>query len=498
METKPPVSDPNALPYAPEMEAAVLGILLLESESADNWRKVSRLTPAMFGDQRNKYIFNTIRKLAAQGSSYHLLLVVNAMRDDGLDDGDMRYYMTGLTTGVAQHANIEPLALIVEQKWMAREMILDFEARARDLRKHSDPLEQLEKAKRKLVDITPRSGLKLVNAYDRWPDVVKTLQANVDRFRSGITLAGVSSGFHVVDNITLGWMPGEYYLFGARPAMGKTAWSLALAVAAARAGHPVHFTSLEMGADTLIQRIVAYQTEVSTWSMRKGDLTVDDFRRLNEAAERTLRNINIEDGNVRDIDGIYNSCYAFTLQKRQETDKHPVFFLDYAQLTDVESHSARMVQNREQVLSGVSRGWKAICKDMKGPGIALSQLSRAVESRADKKPQMSDLRESGSLEQDADLIGFLYRPEYYGIEFDETGKSLKGTGQVLIQKYREGAVGDCLLGFSGSRGWYNYNEDDIRFPEIRNKPIDFSAPKKDQIQDDTESNSGGGGDFFPF
>jgi len=464
------------LPFAIEMEQAVLGILLLESEKADNYRKVARLTPSMFGDQRHKYIFNTIRKLSSQGSSYNVLLVNNAMRDDGMADKELTNYMTELMSKVTNSSNIESFAFIIEQKWMAREMIADFESRAAALRKNADPLDMLDKAKMKMMDITPKAGRRLVSAQDMWPDISANLQRNVDRLKSGNPLAGVTSGFRSVDNLTLGWMPKEYYLFGGRPAMGKTAFALALTMAAGMAGHPVHFTSLEMGAEALIRRMIAYKTElVSTWRMRKGDLSIEDFKMMNNAADRVLKNIYIEDGAARDIDGIYNSCYEFYLNQKQETDKHPVYFLDYAQLTDASSPSAKGMMNREQVLSSVSRGWKAICKDMNAPGIALSQLSRAVETRGDKIPQMSDLRESGSLEQDADFIGFLYRPEYYGIETYEDGKSTKDTGQLLVRKYREGEVGDCLLGFTGSRGWYNYDEDDVRFPTIRPN-LNYSAP----------------------
>lgn len=488
----------NGLPCAPEMEQAVLGILMLESENADNWRKVSRLTPAMFSDPKHKYIFNTIRKLASNGTSYNLLLVINAMRDDGMADPETNYYLTGLTSKVSSNANIEHFALIVEQKWIAREMILEFESKAAALRKNADPLETMDKTKLKLVEITPRSGQRLVSAQDMWPVIAKGLEENVARLAKGITLAGVPSGFRAVDNLTLGWMPGEYYLFAGRPAMGKTAWALALTAAAAMAGYPVHFTSLEMGAASLIKRIIAYQTEVSTWRMRKGDLGAEDFKRMNAAADRALKNIYIEDGSARDIDGIYNSCYGFALQKKQETDKHPVFFLDYAQLTDAVSPSAKAMMNREQVISSVSRGWKAICKDMNGPGIALSQLSRAVESRAgDKKPQMSDLRESGSLEQDADLIGFLYRPEYYDIETYFDGSATKNTGQLLIEKYREGDTGECLLGFTGSKGWFNhgdgYPDSEDSFPDPRRVVPIVRNPS----EPNTEQGSGGG-DFFPF
>lgn len=488
------ISTPNTL-AAPEMEQTVLGILLLEELNGANWRRASRLKTEMFTTHEHKYIFNKMKQCVLEGLTTGLLFVNNKMRDDGMD-GTITHYMTELSSKVTGGGNIEHYAFIIEQKWIAREIIRVSDALKADATK-KDALELLEDAKRMFMDLTPRIGHKLVRASDQWNIEAKMIEKNAQRFASGISLAGVTSGFKALDNITLGWMPREYYLVAARPAMGKTAFLMALARAAAMAGHPVHITSLEMGAGSLIRRLVAYETMISTWRMRQGDLTSHDFDKMNAAADKILKNIYIEDGSVRDIDGIYNSCYSFKLERRMETDKHPVYMLDYAQLTDAESKHARQTMNREQVISSVSRGWKAICRDMDAPGIALSQLSRAVETRAgNKQPQMSDLRDSGSLEQDADFIGFLYRPEEYDISEYEDGTSTKNTGKILIDKYREGETGSCLLGFAGSRGWYNMGEDSSQeslFPDPnRVQPKNYTIPSHDEEQPPKED------DRFPF
>ena len=492
-ENIPPIQQPEkVLPQNLAFEQLVLGQLMLCSNS-DAWAKVSGfLKPEMFFSDKHRIIFGTIKLLAAAGEPMDFVSVDEKARSMGFADGQFKSYLTELIGKVASDANIEYYARIIHQKWIGREIVRIGDGLSQSAMKGDDPLALLETSKKQLLELTPKTGQRLVSGVELWPDVAKDIEKAMQRFKSGTYLAGVPSGLHALDRLTLGWMQKEYYLFAGRPAMGKTAFMLALAKAAGMAGHPVHITSLEMGAKSLLKRMAAYDTGISTWRMRRGDITIEEFRMLNDAADRLLKNIHIEDGSARDIDSIYNSCYGFSLDKKNQTDKHPVFMLDYAQLTDVDSKTARETMNREQVISRVSRGWKAICKDMDAPGIALSQLSRATESRAgDKKPMMSDLRESGSLEQDADLIGFLYRPEYYKIDTYEDGSQTKGTGQILIPKYREGETGECLLGWSGAAGWKNLGDDDSRYPKIQPKDITISNSER-------EHENSGGGDFFPF
>lgn len=430
-------------PQAVEIEQAVLGAMLIEHGAATI--ALQMLKAEDFYKQAHQHIYQTLSNLYERDNPLDLLTVENELKDQNLlDSVGGAGYLSDLTRMVSSSANIEYHAQIITEKAIKRNLIVN----CTDVIKESydsstDAYDVLDDAEQRIFDL---ANQKSKSSAQPVADVLKDTLAYLEDMRGkkyGIT--GVPSGLQV-DQMTAGWQKGDLIIIAARPSMGKTAFVLTAARNAAmhldeNLKTSVAIFSLEMSNQSLVQRLLTMEARVRADEARKGTLNDDHFKDLIEAAGRLFSSqIFIDD------------TPAITLMElrtkaRRLKSEHDIgiIIVDYLQLMQ---GSTRDNGNREQEIASISRGLKSLAKELDVPVIALSQLSRAVEQRGgDKRPQLSDLRESGSIEQDADVVIFLYRPEYYGITTTAEGQSTAGLAEVIIGKQRNGPVGSKMLYF---------------------------------------------------
>jgi replicative DNA helicase len=424
-------------PQAVEVEKSVLGSMLIEHEAATIALQV--LTVEDFYAPAHRHIHEVIRDLYERDNPLDLLTVENELRDRGLlDTCGGTGYLSELTRSVSSAANIDYHAQIIAEKATKRNLILnctDIIQEAYD--STSDPYDLLDHAQQRVFDLANTRQRAQAQPIG---DVLKDTLSHLEDIRgrpSGIT--GVPTGLEI-DQLTSGWQNGDMIVIAARPSMGKTAFVLTAARNAALHQDPdmqakVAFFSLEMSSQSLVQRLLTMEARINAQTARTGRLSDDEFKRLIDAAGRLFTsNIFIDDTPGLSILELRTKC-------RRLKSEHDIglVIVDYLQLM---SSNSRDHGNREQEIAAISRGLKALAKDINVPVVALSQLSRAVETRGgDKRPQLSDLRESGSIEQDADVVCFLYRPEYYGIKTTPEGQSTTGLAEIIVGKQRNGPVG---------------------------------------------------------
>jgi replicative DNA helicase len=349
------------------------------------------------------------------------------------------YYVTKLTNAVVSSANIEAHARIILQKFIQRELIrISGEIISEAYEDSTDVFDLLDEAESKLFEITNNHLRKNFDSIDMV--LVKTIQRIEDLRHKNEDISGVPSGFPSLDKVTYGWQPTDLIILAARPAVGKTAFALnLLRTAALNPAKPtaVAFFSLEMGAGQLVQRILSAESEIWLEKITRGKLEDHEMKQLYAKGISKLSSapIFIDDSAALNIFELRAKC-------RRLKTKHNLglIIIDYLQLMSGTSENKN--GNREQEISKISRDLKGLAKELQVPIIALSQLSRAVESRKEgnKMPQLSDLRESGAIEQDADMVMFLYRPEYYDITSNEMGENNKGETHVRIAKHRNGSL----------------------------------------------------------
>lgn len=430
-------------PQATDVEQSVLGAMLIEREAIP--RAIEILSADAFYTSKHQKIYTAMLSLFERGNPVDLITLSDELKRRGeLDDVGGAYYLTELTTQVASAANVEYHARIIAEKSLLRKLIetmTGLVGQAYD--PSADAFELLDEAE---GDIFRISETNLRKAASSMNEVLKDTLAHLESIHGregGIT--GVPSGFTRLDEMTGGWQKSDLIIIAARPSMGKTAFSLAAARNAAL--HPEHATgvaifSLEMSSQQLAQRLLTSEARVNAQSARTGRLSEDDWPRLARAAGRlSAAPIFIDDTPGLGILELRAKC-------RRLKAEHDIglVIVDYLQLMHgtVGGRNA----NREQEIAQISRSLKSLAKELNVPVIALSQLSRAVETRGgDKRPQLSDLRESGSIEQDADVVAFIYRAERYGITVDENGNSTEGLGEIIIGKQRNGPIGDVTLAF---------------------------------------------------
>ncbi len=427
-------------PQAPELEQAVLGAMMLERNAVNE--AIDILNPESFYVEAHRRIFSAIHGLFGNDQPIDILTVTEELKKRGeLDMVGGPFYISQLTNKVASSANVEYHARIISQKHILRELIRISAETQRDAYDDSaDVFDLLDKTEQDLYAIT--SG-NLKRNYEPMSDLIQGAIANIESAKSKTGgVSGIPTGFVQLDKLTAGWQRSDMVIVAARPAMGKTAFVLSMARnIAVEHKKAVAVFSLEMSSTQLVTRLIASEAGISSEKLRKGELTDAEFTILHQHIARlTNAPIFIDDTPALNI-------FELRAKARRLKSQHNVdlIIIDYLQLMTAGGDTRG--GNREQEISGISRSIKSIAKELDIPIIALSQLSRAVETRGgDKRPMLSDLRESGAIEQDADIVCFLYRPEYYKIYEDEHGSTL-GMGEVIVAKHRNGALDTVRLRF---------------------------------------------------
>jgi replicative DNA helicase len=428
-------------PQAPELEEAVLGALMLEKNALT--AVIDILHAECFYSDAHQKIFKAIQTLFTNTKPIDMLTVIEQLKAQGdLEAVGGPHYITRLTMRVASAANIEYHARIILQKYIQRELIRISSETIHDAYEDTnDVLDLLDRAEQNLFSITE------TNVRRKYMDMAMLVKKAVSEIEVASNnkqqVIGVPSGFTDLDRITLGWQKSDLIIIAARPAMGKTSFVLSLTRnAAVRFKKPVAFFSLEMSASQLVNRLIASESEISSDKLRRGDLATHEWEQLHaKIAEISNAPIYIDDTPAL-------SVFEFRAKCRRLKAEHNIelVVVDYLQLM-VSGNDSRN-GTREQEISYISRSLKSIAKELEIPVIALSQLSRAVEARKEsKKPILSDLRESGAIEQDADMVLFIYRPEYHGFDVDENGNPTRGLAQIIIAKNRNGSIGEVNLKF---------------------------------------------------
>ena len=446
METADADSSLWTIPQATEIERAVLGALMIDK---DAYAVVCEmLLPESFYEPRNQKVYRAIMELSLHESPVDVWTVTEQLAKQGdLEDVGGPGYVTELSSRVASSANIEYHARIIAQKSLARQLISfagNIETKAFDETIDVDDL--MQEAEGSLFELGQRNMKK---DYTQIDPVIKNA---IDV----IGLTGVPTGYHKLDDITSGWQPSDLVIIAGRPAMGKTSFALSMAKnIAADYQVPMAFFSLEMSNVQLVNRLISNACEIQGSKILNGQLQPDEWDRL----DKRVNNLLGAPLYVDDTPGL--SVFELRTKARRLVREHGVkiIMIDYLQLMNA---NGMRFSSRQEEVSVISRSLKGLAKELDIPILALSQLNRGVESREGlegKRPQLSDLRESGAIEQDADMVLFVHRPEYYHIYQDDNGRDLRGMAQIIIAKHRKGATGDVLLTFRGEFTRFENPED---------------------------------------
>jgi replicative DNA helicase len=426
-------------PQAVEVEAAVLGAMLLEKEAIA--KAVEVLLPDAFYKPAHESIFDAMVNLFERSEPVDLITLTEELRRRGqLEKVGGEYYLTELSSKVAGTSNIEYHAHIVLEKALMRQLISSSsEVITRAYSETEDALGLLDDAEQRIFDISERrmkkSFITMNTAVHKTMDMLQSIHGK----HSGVT--GVPSGFTDLDNLTGGFQNSDLIIVAGRPSQGKTALVLSAARnAAVLHDIPVGFFSLEMSAHQLVMRLMCAEAKVDAHKVRTGRLPEDEWKKLSMSVGRLYKaKIFIDDSPALTI-------LELRAKARRLKAEHNVglIVVDYLQLMQ----GARSAQSREQEISGISRSLKALAKEIDIPVVALSQLNRALEARSDKRPALADLRESGAIEQDADVVIFVHRPEMFGIEKDpDSGETTEGLAEIIIGKQRNGPTDTVRLQF---------------------------------------------------
>lgn len=462
-------------PQALELEEAVLGALMLEKEALSTVADI--LKPESFYKEAHQRIFKAIINLFAESEPIDLLTVTSRLRATGdlvLAGGPA--YITELTTKVHSAANIEAHARIISEAAIKRELIKVSSDILRDaFEDTTDVFQLLDRTEQALFQVSEANIRK--NYLDMRSLMNMTIAELESKRNQPDGLTGVPSGFTALDHLTSGWQPSELVILAARPAMGKTAFVLStMRNAAVDYQKGVAIFSLEMSAVQLMNRLISAEAEIEGEKIKKGTLAPHEWQQLHSRINNLANApIFIDDTPALSVLELRAKCRRLKAQHDIQ-----MVIIDYLQLMTADT-GGKGGGNREQEIATISRSLKGLAKELNVPVIALSQLSRAVETRGgDKKPQLSDLRESGSIEQDADMVLFLYRPEYYGFTTDEAGNSLLGIGEVIVAKNRAGSLENVPLRFIGR---YTKFADLDSFYDNNPHPGERTFPTGDSISD---------------
>jgi replicative DNA helicase len=459
------------------LEKAVLGALLIQSDAVFSIMDI--LSPESFYTPNHQEIFLSIRNLGVNHKPVDIMTVANELKSrEKLEEIGGEIYLSELTDRVATSSHLDFHARLVQQKYIQRELIrsaAEIQRRAYD---ESEDVELLINfAESEIFNISEGNikseTVKIDIILDKAINLIEEASKNKN------TLLGVPSGFSEIDRFTSGWQPSDLVILAARPSMGKTAFVLSMARnMAVDHKRPVVVFSLEMSSLQLVNRLISGEVEISSDRMRRGELKDFEWHQL----ESRIKNLETAPIFIDDTPAI--SIFELRAKCRRLVRSHNIqaIIIDYLQLMTA---GVDMKGNREQEVSTISRSLKAIAKELNIPIIALSQLNRSVEARSgDKRPQLSDLRESGAIEQDADMVLFIHRPEYYGMNTDADGNSLLGLAEIIIAKHRNGATGSA---------WLKFKKEYAKFMD---KPVDIDGSGfSDSIKLESKMNSSSSASF---
>ena len=439
-------------PQALELEEAVLGAMMIDKKGVDE--VIDILQPEAFYKDAHKYIFEAIFQLFTDSQPVDLLTVSAQLRKSGkLEIAGGDYYLIQLTQKISSSAHIEFHSRIILQKFIQRSLIkISSEIIEDSYDESTDVFDLLDKAESKLYDIT-QGNIK--RSSETAQSLVIQAKKRIEEIAGKEGLSGVATGFDSLDKVTSGWQPSDLIIIAARPGMGKTAFVLSMARnVAIEYGQPVALFSLEMSSVQLITRLISSETGLSSEKLRTGKLEKHEWEQL------SIKVKNLEKAPLFIDDTPSLSIFDLRAKSRRLASQHGIklIIVDYLQLMTAGGNNGKGSGNREQEISTISRNLKALAKELGVPVIALSQLSRAVETRpGHKRPLLSDLRESGAIEQDADIVSFIYRPEYYKLdEWDDEGNSpTQGQAEFIIAKHRNGSLENVKLKFIGSLGKFD-------------------------------------------
>ena len=445
----------HVMPQAPEVEKAVLGALMIDK---DAYLEVcDLLRPESFYEPRNQMVYEAIQRLSMEESPVDVLTVTDVLGKMGkLDEVGGPGYIAELSSRVATSANIEYHANVVAEKFLARQMIHYVSLIGKKTFDETyDIKDVMQEAESILFELSQKNMKKdysvLAPIIGRAVDIVKVAHSNT----GGLT--GIPTGFHKLDDVTCGWQKSDLVIIAGRPAMGKTAFALSLAknIAVDRK-IPMAFFSLEMSDVQLANRLMSNACQIEGTKLLSGQLDQEDWNRL----DKKLSTLTDAPLYVDDTEGL-SVMELRTKARRLQKEHHiELLMVDYLQLMTA---SGMRFNSRQEEVSLISRSLKGLAKELNIPVLALSQLNRGVESREGvegKRPHLSDLRESGAIEQDADMVVFLHRPEYYGNLMSEDGLiDYHNRAEVIISKHRKGATGIIMLDFMGEYTRFGNPED---------------------------------------
>lgn len=427
-------------PQAIDLEEAILGALMLEKNALS--KVVEFLQIEHFYKEQHKDIYQAIRDLFKAGTAVDMRTVVMQLRESGkLEAVGGAFVVAELTSKVSSAANIEYHARLVVELAIKRKLIEVASQIHHDAYEDTtDVFDLLDQTEQSIFEI---SDSNLRKNYDNMASLMKQAYQEIKEkkeHKDGLT--GVPTGFSDLDRLTSGWQKSDLIIIAARPGMGKTAFVVsALRNAAVDYKKPVALFSMEMSSVQLVMRLMSAEAELESDKIRKGRLRDDEMQQLiSKTSDLSKAPVFIDDTPALTILELRAKCRRLKAEHKVE-----LIIIDYLQLMKGDSGG-----NREQEIASISRSLKGIAKELNVPVIAVSQLSRSVETRGgEKRPQLSDLRESGAIEQDADIVSFLYRPEYYKLETDENGNSTAGMAEFIVAKHRNGSTSTIQLKFLG-------------------------------------------------
>lgn len=429
-------------PQALDLEEAVLGAMMIDKKGIDT--VIDILHPEAFYDKRHQEIYNAIYSLFQNSEPIDLLSVSNQLKKEAkLDIVGGDFYLIGLTQKVASSAHIEFHSRIILEKYIQRTLIsISSEIIENAYDETIDVFDLLDDAESKLFEVT-QGNLK--KGAEKADSLVQQSITKIQEISTKEGMSGLATGFSKLDALTSGWQPSDLIIIAARPGMGKTAFVISMAKnMAIDFNHAVAIFSLEMSSVQLITRMISSETGLTSEKLRKGNLEPHEWEQLNVKVKK------LSDAPIFIDDTPALSIFDLRAKARRLVSQHDVKILviDYLQLMTAGGAGG----NREQEISSISRNLKALGKELNIPVIALSQLSRSVETRGgSKRPLLSDLRESGAIEQDADIVSFIFRPEYYGMtEWDDDDHTpCEGQGEFIVAKHRNGGLDNIRLKFTG-------------------------------------------------